>query len=124
MAALLNNSLVFNTVTGISGYQLGRGWKVLEKNLATPQFEFAIISGGTTSNRIIENHLLSGPNDLTVDIHETKLAGASDSSLLPGFHAGLLSDPEVHSQVASFLENGFLVAADQKHPIPYKENDR
>ena len=124
MATLLNNSLVFNAATGISGFQLGRGWRALEKNLATPDFEFAIISGGTEKNRFVDNHLLSGPNDLTVDISETKLSGAADTSLVPGFHAGLLFDPEVHRQVTSFLENGFLIAADKKQPLPCEENLR
>jgi pimeloyl-ACP methyl ester carboxylesterase len=124
MATLLNNSMVFNAATGISGFQLGRGWKALEKNLATPDFEFAIIAGGTDKSRVVDNPLLAGPNDLTVDLSETKLPGAADTSLVPGFHAGLLFDPEVHRQVASFLENGFLVAADKKQPLPREENLR
>ncbi len=124
MATLLSNSLAFNATTGLSGFQLGRGWKALEKNLATPDFEFAIISGGTNKKQIVDNHLLAGPNDFTVDVSETKLAGAADTCLIPGFHAGLLLDSAVHRQVASFLENGFLVADDKKQPIPRVENGR
>ncbi len=117
MARLLNHSLLFNAVTGQAGIQLGKAWPHLEKSLTTPPFEFAIISGGAENDRLIDNWLLSGPNDFTVSAKETFLAGATDSSMMPLLHGTMMKHPEVHQQVHSFLEHGYLVSADRKQPL-------
>lgn len=47
-----------------------------------------------------------GPNDGTVQVAETVIAGSSDHILLPATHTGLLLAKSVARQVAEFLDTG------------------
>lgn len=49
---------------------------------------------------------LEGPNDGTVAVAETMLAGATDHCVLPVSHTGMWLSRLVAGQVANFLENG------------------
>ncbi len=111
MASLMNNSLLFNSVVGPTGIELGKGWSILEKSLATPDFEFAIIAGGQENERIIDNWLLAGPNDFTVGVEETKLEGAKEFETIPVSHSFIISNQAVFKQVVNFLDKGTLNAA-------------
>lgn len=53
------------------------------------------------------------PNDGTVAVGETELAGATDRRVLPVSHTGMWMSPEVASQVAAFLERGRFDQADR-----------
>jgi hypothetical protein len=49
---------------------------------------------------------LPRPNDGTVAVEETRLAGAADRIVLPVTHTGLLLSRQVLGQVLSFLKDG------------------
>jgi pimeloyl-ACP methyl ester carboxylesterase len=53
------------------------------------------------------------PNDGTVAVDETQLAGATDRCVLPVSHTGMWMSPEVAGQVATFLERGGFDQADR-----------
>lgn len=118
MARLLKNSVAFKLVTGASGAQLSTGFKELEKDLATPAFQFGIVAG----NRGDEdspwgNILLPGPDDFTVSTQETMLAGATDFLVRPLLHTTMMNQEEVLESTTRFLESGHFVSADKVNPI-------
>jgi pimeloyl-ACP methyl ester carboxylesterase len=117
MARLLKNSLLFRTVTGDSGQQLATGWNELSKKLATPQTEFAIISGGDESPSLVEQKIFGGPTDYTVSVAETQLPGAADSLVLPVVHGFMMYDEAVRDATLRFIEHGYLVSPEAKSPI-------
>lgn len=124
MAKIMSESSVFSAFTGVSGFQLGRGWEEFSQSLATPDFEFAVIAGVLAESVVANNVLLGDSNDLLVEIDETRLVGASDTSEVETYHAGLLTDDEVLRQVTSFLEHGYLLAPERRQPWPPTARER
>ncbi len=116
MATVLADNMLFKTLSGQSGQQLGRQWKDLESKLAAPDFEFAIIAGGK-SNEKGYNPLLSGDNDGTISVETTKLAGAADFAVLPVLHTFIMNDTRVQEFTLKFLQYGYFVSEDQRHPL-------
>jgi hypothetical protein len=89
--------------------------------LATPQFEFGIISGGKQDGHGY-NPLLSGDNDMVVTVEETRLAGARDFLSVPVIHTILMDDAAVQEATVRFLEHGYFIAEGQRQPIePVKQ---
>ncbi len=111
MARLLKNSLLFNGIAGKCGAQLGVGWESLEPNLATPDFEFAIIAGGQLTDDDLNNFALHGPDDFTISLEEARLAGAHDILVRPFLHTTIMLQPEVLETTLRFLQEGYLVSA-------------
>lgn len=118
MARLLQNNLVFRSVTGLSGQQLSRRFEEIRGTLAVPPFEFAIIAGSTGENGGLSNPLLDDENDMTVTVSETRLPGAADFMAGDFWHSSIMKQSAVHEATLNFLENGYLLAADRKTPIP------
>lgn len=118
MARLLNRSLLFHTIAGKSGAELSAQWERVEKELATPSFEFGIIAGGQTNDRQLNNLLLSGPDDFTVSVEETKLAGAKDFLVRPLLHSNMMRQSEVMLATHRFLEHGYFVSESARQEIP------
>lgn len=116
MARLLDESRIFNMVTGTCGIQLGDGWEQLEPKLATPKFQFAIIAGGVDTT-LVDNPVLNGKNDLTISVEETRLPGAHDTIVRPYTHTFIMSQPETLQMTARFFQNGFLVSEAQRQPL-------
>jgi pimeloyl-ACP methyl ester carboxylesterase len=117
MARIMKRSLLFNMVTGPAGLELGAGWSNLEPHLTTPPFEFGIIAGGQSSNRSMSNLFLVGPDDFTVSLAETKLLGAADFLVHPMFHATMMRQQVTLRATLNFLDNGYFISADKRHPI-------
>ena len=84
MATAFGDNIVFKTVSGQSGQQLGRQWKELERNLATPDCEFAIIAGGKNNDKGY-NPLLSGDNDGTISVETRQTRGGKRLYRFAGF---------------------------------------
>ncbi|MEZ6093690.1 MAG: alpha/beta hydrolase [Pirellulaceae bacterium] len=124
MASLMNNSMIFNAVTGAAGKALGKGWKELVAELATPQFEFAIIAGGKEEKPMIDNWALAGPNDFTVSVAETHLNGAADTITLPLLHGTMMNSPDVHQAILSFLEHGRLSVLEATQSIETERSEQ
>ncbi len=111
-----DNSL-FQAIWGKSGVELATDWESLERRLAVPACEFAIIAGGK-GEASGNNPLLTGDDDFVVSVEETRLPGASDFAMLPVLHSLIMDDPKVQEYTLRFLWHGYLVAADQRQPIP------
>lgn len=109
---------IFQAVWGTSGLELANEWDELQKRLAIPDCEFAIIAGGK-GEEDGRNPLLTGDDDFVVTIDETRLPGATDFAILPVLHSSIMNDDAVREQTLRFFQNGYLVSADQRQPIPF-----
>ena len=118
MARLLKSSVAFKLVAGASGAQLSIGWDKLEKNLATPEFEFGIVAGNYGSDDSTwSNVLLPGPDDFTVSKKEASLPGASDFLVKPLLHTTMMHQEDVLEATTRFLKSGHFVSAEKMNPI-------
>lgn len=117
MAELVGRNWLFEAMVGESGRAIASGWQELQKHLAIPSVEFAIIAGGKLDGQGY-NPLVPGDDDLVLAVEETKLAGASDFVIVPALHALMMDHEEVQAAALRFLEDGHLVAKDKRHPIP------
>jgi len=103
---------LYSTLLGPSGEQLLEDPAAIQTSLATPPFEFAILAGTGGINPLIDS-----PNDFTVTVEETRLAGARDFHTLPLHHARFRDNEECLKCVARFLEKGYLVSAEERTPL-------
>ena len=118
MARLLKTSFLFQTVAGVSGSELSQTWDKLESTLAIPAFEFGIIAGGQEGQKDLGNFILTGKDDFTVSVEETKLAGARDFLVRPLFHSTMMHQPEVLEASLNFLQNGWFESQQTQSPLP------
>ncbi len=93
-----------------------RGWPDLEKQLATPKFEFGIIAGGKGDD---EGYLsaIPGDDDSLLSVATTKLAGATDFIQIAGLHQLMPQYKEVRAATLNFLLHGYFVSPQAKQPI-------
>jgi hypothetical protein len=116
LAVLFKGNDLYGLVAGPSGKQLSRSWDECQKSLATPQFEFGILAGGSGNGRGL-NPLVAGDDDLVVSVEETKLPGAVDFRLLRCRHSYLMDDATARQHVLSFLNHGYFTAEAERQPI-------
>lgn len=112
----VNDQFLFEALWGVSGKELGAGFKELEAQLAIPEFEFGIIAGQLESN-LVRNPLLKGPSDLVVSVEETKLQGAVDFRTVNSTHTRIMNQRETLQYVQRFLKNGYFESAVTRKPI-------
>jgi pimeloyl-ACP methyl ester carboxylesterase len=93
-----------------------RGWPELEKQLATPKFEFGIIAGGRGDDTGYLS-VIPGDDDGLLSIETMKLAGASDFIQTRGVHQLMPRYNEVRAATLNFLKDGYFVSADARQPI-------
>ena len=117
MAHVLRNSILFKSLAGLPGSQLGEKWSELQPHLATPAFEFGIIAGGQTDSQKLNNFVLNGPDDFTVALEETRLAGAQDWLVRPLVHTTMMKNELTLQATLRFLQHGFFVSSDDMNPI-------
>lgn len=110
-----NNAL--KAITGSAVQQLGVDWARLEGRLATPDFPFGIIAGGKSDGSGY-NPLLIGDDDGTVAVSTTRLAGAADFVVVPALHSFCMNDDKVRQYTLRFLQRGYFISPQQRHPIP------
>jgi predicted alpha/beta hydrolase family esterase len=93
-----------------------RGWPELEKQLATPKFEFGVIAGGRGDD---EGYLsaIPGDDDSLLSVATTKLAGATDFIQIAGMHQLMPQYKEVRAATLNFLLHGYFVSPQAKQPI-------
>jgi len=117
MARLLRSSFTFKVIAGASGAELSNSWQQLEPTLATPEFEFAIIAGGQAGQGKLNNLLLTGKDDFTVSVEETKLSGARDFQIRPLIHTTMMKDKSVFQDTHRFFENGYFESESARRPL-------
>jgi hypothetical protein len=61
--------------------------------------------------------MLNGPDDFTVSVDETKLAGAADFLIEPLMHATMMRQPVTMTATLNFLQHGWFKSADTRQPI-------
>ena len=108
---------IFQAIWGKTGLELANDWETLEPRLAIPACEFAVIAGGK-GERTGSNPLLTGDDDFVVSVEETRLPGARDFRMLPVLHSSIMDDEQVRECALKFFWHGYLVAEDQRQPIP------
>ena len=93
-----------------------KGWETLERRLATPDFEFGIIVGGTGDD---EGYLrgVPGDDDMLLSVETSKLAGARDFVQVKGIHQSLPKDEAVQDYTLRFLETGAFLPSGRRYPI-------
>ncbi|MBI2823459.1 MAG: alpha/beta hydrolase [Planctomycetia bacterium] len=116
LAEALGGNVIFDGTLGTSAQQLARRWRELGPHLATPPCEFGIIAGGK-GNEVGFNPLLPGDDDGTVRVAETRLAGASDFTLVDVIHSLMMANAEVQERTLRFLREGRFAADGPRHRI-------
>ena len=116
LATAFADNTLFKEIAGEAGQQLGRDWPDLEKRLATPGFEFGVIAGGKGNDKGY-NPLLPGDNDGTINVETTKLAGATDFVVVPVIHSFIMDNAKVQECVLRFLQHGWFLSEQQRHPL-------
>jgi pimeloyl-ACP methyl ester carboxylesterase len=93
-----------------------KGWPELERQLATPNFEFGIIVGGRGDT---EGYLdaIPGDDDALLSIDTSKLAGASDFVQTKGIHQLMPKYKEVREATLRYLTNGYFLSAESRTPV-------
>jgi pimeloyl-ACP methyl ester carboxylesterase len=94
----------------------GMGWPDLERQLATPSFEFGIIAGGRGDD---SGYLsaIPGDDDFLLSVETTKLAGAADFIQIPGIHQTMPMSDSVRAATLNFLKHGYFESAETRQPI-------
>ena len=110
LGTMFHDYQLFETVWGISGQEITAGFEFLKTKLAVPPCEFGIIAG-ISPNKILQNNLLEGPNDLVVTVEETKLAGAIDFRSVNTTHTRIMANTEVQRFTYLFLRRGYFETA-------------
>ena len=116
VAAALGQSDWFVTATGPAGQELGAKWAELEPRLAIPPCPFGIIAGGLGGSQGF-NPLLATDDDGLVTVASTRLSGAADFVRVPVLHTLLPYDPKVLQYTLRFLQKGYFICPDERHPL-------
>jgi triacylglycerol lipase len=105
LADFLNRSILFKWFMAPAGRQLGTDKDSLPRRLGGANFEVGIIAGNKSYNPI-NSLILDGPDDGTVTVESTKLAGMTDFIVVGCSHRSIIRDKEVIDQVIHFLKFG------------------
>jgi hypothetical protein len=116
LATMLVRGSVANFVAGPAAEAMATGWEKLEPKLATPRFEFGVLSGGKGDGKGF-NPLLPGDDDGVVTVESTRLPGARDFRLVPVLHSFFMNDKRVHEYAVRFFEHGHFETAETRRPI-------
>jgi hypothetical protein len=116
LGTMFHDYQLFKTVWGVSGQEITTGFGALKTELAVPPCEFGIIAG-VYSNKILQNNLLEGANDLVVTVEETKLPGARDFRSVAATHTRIMANTEVQQLTYLFLQRGYFETATTRTPL-------
>ncbi|MBC8875940.1 MAG: hypothetical protein H8E44_41475 [Planctomycetes bacterium] len=116
LAEYFKGSKLVKWVWGDSVTELAAPSDELQKRLAVPRCQFAIIAGGK-SDPDGRNRLIPGDDDFVVTVEETKLAGARDFVVIPTLHSFIMNDTTTREYTSRFLEHGHFVSESLRRPI-------
>lgn len=108
---------LFSLALGEAAMQLGPKWNELEKQLTPLTCEFGIIAGGRSDGKGYSSRL-PGDDDFVLTVESTKLDGARDFIVVPVLHPFNMNDAKVQEYTVRFLQEGYFIAADKRHPLP------
>lgn len=91
-------------LAGPAALELGTGAASVPQQLGPVDFELGVIAGNRGINPL--GLLLDGPNDGTVSVESTRVAGMADHIVLPATHSLLMNNPLVIAEILEFLRNG------------------
>ena len=106
MARWLRFSLLFNLLSGVGGREFSWNWKKVEPDLAIPEFPFGVIAGAQKQLLFLSNPFLSGPDDWTVSLEETRLANEADRYDNFFLHGTIMKNRKVIDATIRFLKSG------------------
>jgi len=92
-------------VLGPTGVGLGTGTQAITARLGRVTFELGVIAGNSSVNPLF-SWLIPGDDDGAVAVERTRVEGMRDFLVLNHTHTFIMNSPEVHTQVAAFLETG------------------
>jgi pimeloyl-ACP methyl ester carboxylesterase len=123
MANLVQTNPLFKWIYGPAGQQLVQDAEGYIASLPTPEFEFAVVAGarGTPDGW---NPLISGDDDGTVEVANTRLPGAADFMTVPQLHSFLMDNPDVIAATRRFLSSGALRENGEREPIGRESVER
>ena len=101
----LKNVPGFHFINGEAGLQLSANPNSLPNQLPDADFDVGIIAGNSSLNFIFAS-MISGENDGTVSVENTKLAGMKDHLVLPTNHTFIMYNKDVIKQVVYYLKHG------------------
>lgn len=101
----LQHYRLFQRLLGPAASQLGTRPDSLVNQLPPAPCELGIIAGSRAVN-VLFSPFLPKPNDGTVSVENTKLAGMRDHITLPTTHPLIMRNKQVIKQVLAFLKSG------------------
>jgi len=96
---------LFHRLLGPAASQLGTAADSIVNTLPPVSYELGIIAGSRAVN-VLFSPFLPKPNDGTVSVENTKLAGMRDHITLPATHPLIMRNKQVIKQVLVFLRSG------------------
>jgi len=104
-------SLVFNTLNGPAGRQLGTQQDSKPKSLGKVTFSLGVIAGNRRIDPFL-SILLPSESDGKVTVKSSMVEGMTDHLVLPVDHTFMMRDNTVIRQVKEFLQNGVFARDD------------
>lgn len=101
----LGGSWLLRTILGPVAPRLGTAPEGIPARLGPPRFPLGVIAGDRAINPI-GAWLLPDPNDGTVSVASTRLAGMADFLVVHRSHTFIMRAPEVAAQTIHFLRGG------------------
>jgi triacylglycerol lipase len=96
---------LFRWLHGQTGRELGTTGSSTPNRLGAVTFELGIIAGNL-SIRWVNSCLIPGPDDGTVSVERTKVAGMSEHILIPATHTFIMRNRTALRHTLSFLQTG------------------
>ena len=100
--------LLFDTINGPAGQELGTGAEALPQQLGSARFAVGIIAGDRSVNPMLSK-MIPGVDDGKVSVESAKLEGMLDFIVVPASHTFIMKDPEAIRQTLHFLAHGAFV---------------
>lgn len=105
-------SLIFNTLNGPAGRQLGTQANSKPRSLGAVDFSLGVIAGNRRIDPFL-SQLLPSESDGKVTVASSMVDGMSDHLVLPVDHTFMMRDKRVITQVKAFLNKGKFEHGDQ-----------